>query len=112
MNCYHDLYMSDQVAKEKETILNRIEKNQWQMEIYLITLSKGEQNHLDIFNSVLLIQKTFSKEDLFVVGIARGYEEALNLVEKITQEVYDNTGTTNIRKYILQKQKDFLERNV
>ena len=82
------------------------------MEVYLIALSKNDTNHLEIFDYVLLFQKAMSKDDLFVVGIAGGYAESLELVEKITQEVYDETSGVDIRNYILQKQREYEEGNV
>ena len=47
-----------------------------------------------------------------MVGISSGYAKALELVEKITQEVYDETGGTNIRNYVLHKQREYEEGNV
>ena len=40
-----------------------------------------------------------------VVGITKGYDEAVELVEQIVQEVYDQTGTCDIRSYILEKEQ-------
>lgn len=104
--------MDDYVKKNQRKIRNNIEKDKWQLETYLIALTKNEENHLEIFNSVLLLQKTMKKENLFIVGIASGYLEALELVEKITQEVYDMTSGVDIRNYILQKQQEYKEGNV
>ena len=47
-----------------------------------------------------------------MVGIADGFEEALYLVEKIAQEVYDVTGDIKIHKYLLEQQKKFEEEKV
>lgn len=99
MKYYFKLYT------DEETIRKQKDK-------YLITLSKSVQNHLEIFHSVLLIQDTINKDDLFVVGLADSYEHALEIVEKIVQEVYDNTGKTDVKNYILQKQQEYEEGNV
>ncbi len=40
-----------------------------------------------------------------MVGITKGYDEAVELVEQIVQEVYDQTGTCDIRSYILEKEQ-------
>lgn len=37
------------------------------------------------------------------MGITKGYEEALEFVEEIVQEVYNKTEGTDIRSYILSK---------
>lgn len=112
MKCYYALYLDDKLVHTKDKVLSKIENDEWQSEKYLITLTKNEKNHLEVFHSVLLLQKAISKEDLFIVGIASGYIEALELVEKITQEVYDETMGTDIRTYILRKEQEFEEGNV
>ena len=112
MKYYHALYMSEELISKKAEILDKFENDKWQIEKYLIVLAKNEKNHLEFFISVLLIQKSIVKDDLFVVGIANGELGAMDLIEKITQEVYDETGGTDIRNYILQKQKEFEEGNV
>lgn len=112
MKYYHALYMSEELVPKKEDIIEKFQSDKWQIEKYLIVLAKNEKNHLEFFNSVLLIQKSIVKEDLFVIGIANGELGAMELIEKITQEVYDKTGGTDIRKYILQKQKEYEEGNV
>jgi len=112
MKYYHALYMSEELIQKKAEIIENIKKDKWQMQMYLIALPKNEKNHLEYFHSVLLLQKSISKDDLFVVGIANGELGAMELIEKITQEVYDETRGTDIRGFILQKQKEYEERNV
>ena len=112
MKYYHVLYMSEELVQKKAEIIEKIDTDKWQVEIYLVALAKNEKNHLEYFHSVLLLQKSIFKDDLFVVGIAKGELGAMELVEKITQEVYDETNGTDIRRYILQKQKEFEEGNV
>lgn len=112
MKYYHALYMSEELISKKAEIIEKLEKDKWQIDKYLIVLAKNKNNHLEYFHSVLLLQKSISKDDLFVVGIANGELGAMELVEKITQEVYDETKGTDIKKYILQKQKEFEEGNV
>ena len=112
MKYYHALYMSEELIQTKAEIIEKLEQDKWQMQKYLIVLAKNENNHLEYFHSVLLLQKSISKDDLFVIGIANGESGAMELVEKITQEVYDETNSTDIRGYILRKQKEYEERNV
>ena len=111
MKYYYNLYLDDYTSNNREEIIEKLESDKWQFEIYLITMSKNEKNHLEIYNSALLLQKGMADEQLFVIGFARGYDEAVELVEMIIKEVYDNTNGTNIRNYILQKQQKFEEGN-
>lgn len=111
MKYYYALYVDEHINDVNEVIKN-IENNKWQLEKYLVALTKNEANHLEIFNSVLLIQKAVPTEDLFIVGITNGYAEALEMVEKIVREVYDETSGADIRNYILRKQREYEEGNV
>ena len=112
MKWYYNLYLDEKAKLKKEQILEKIKADDWQLEIYCITLAANEKNHLEIFHSALLLQKAIRKDSLFLVGIASGYYEAMELVEKITEEVYDNTKGTDIRHYILNSQRVFEEGNV
>jgi len=103
MRYYKNLYMSENLADKKDKIIRKLNQNGIMWNTYVIALAQGEQNHLEFFDSVLLQQKMIAGRDLFVVGIASGYDEALVLVEEIIKEVYDDTKGADIRSYILNK---------
>ncbi len=111
MKYYYNLYLDDYVASNKKEIIEKLENNEWQLEVYLIVLSAHIGNQLEIYNSTLLLQKSFRKEELLIVGITKGYNESLEVVEKIMQEVYDNTKGTDMKSYILNNQQIFEEGN-
>ena len=106
MRYYRYLYLSEGLKKKKDRIIAKLEKEKFQMDIYLITLSCNGNNQLEIWNSVLFLQPSFPQTDHFVVGITKGYEEALELVEQITKEVYNETKGAGIRSYILNKEQE------
>ncbi|MCI5869379.1 MAG: hypothetical protein MR224_07705 [Dorea sp.] len=106
MRYYRHLYLMDGLEKKREKIIRKLENNKFQANIHIITLAQNEKNHLEIYNSVLLLQPEFPKDDFFVVGIAKGYEDAVDLVELITQEVYNETKGADIRSYILEKEQE------
>lgn len=70
-----------------------------------MTLAPDEKNQLEIHRYILLLQPVFHREELFVVGISKDYEGALELVEEITQEVYNKTKSADIRSYILDRER-------
>lgn len=106
MEYYRYLYLSERLEKKKDRIMDRLERNRFQPGIHLILLPANEKNQLEILNAAWLLQPDYPKEGLFVVGIADSFENALEYVEKISQEVYDNTGNMNIRSYILRKEQE------
>lgn len=104
---YCDLYVSECWKKKKAKIAEKLQRNILQPRVWVITLSQGEQNHMEFFSSALLKQHVFDDADLFVIGIADGYDEALSLTEKIAGTVYRETGDADIRQFILRRQQEY-----
>lgn len=112
MKYYFDMYIDEELKGKIGEILQKIENNQVQLNKYVIVLSKNEKNNLEFYDVALLRQNIYEKDSLFLVGIGEGYSGSLKLIEKITQEVLNESGGTDIRGYLLRKQKDFEERRV
>ena len=102
----------DELKEKKEGIIYKLEHDKIQLNKYVIVLAENANNNLEFYDTALLLQRGWKKRRLLVVGIADGFEEALYLVEKIAQEVYDVTGDMKIRKYLLEQQKKFEEGKV
>lgn len=105
MQYYKYLYLAEGLEKKKEKLIRKLEKRKLQLDVHVITLAVNEKNQLEIYHTIQFKQPSFPYRDLFVVGIARGYDEAVELVERIATEVYEETGTCNIRSYILEKEQ-------
>ena len=104
---YCDLYVSECWQEKKEKIIKKLRQNRLQPQVYVIALSQGEQNHLEFFSSMLLKQRVYKNTGLFVVGIASGYDEALSITAEIADHVYRETGGADIRRFILDRQKEY-----
>lgn len=104
MRYYRELYLGESVRKKKGKIIKKLNAGKFQPDIHIITLPEGEKNQLEIYAYTQLLQPYFPKRDFFVVGIGKGFEEALELVEEITKEVYNETTGADIRTYILKKE--------
>ena len=109
IKCYCDLYVSESLKKKQNQILAEVMKQRPSPSVYLITLSQGEQNHLEFYSGLLLWQHVFDHAELLVVGLADGYGEAIQLVEEITRDTIQTTGGVNIREYLKKKQMEFEE---
>lgn len=105
MTWYEDLYVGTSIVHKTNKIKWKIRHNAGQLNIYVITLASNEHNLLDIIPSQELLQKGYPKKHLYVVGLAKGYEEAVEVAVSIVNEVYDRTGTFAIRDYLAEKQK-------
>ncbi len=102
---YKEFYAGESIASKKEKVKWRILHNAGQLDIYVIALSSNPQNLLDIISSLELMQKAYPKQDLMVVGIDKGYDNAVNLAGSIIMDVLQKTGNLNVREYFLQQQK-------
>ena len=105
MKLYKRLYLGDNAKEHKYVVLGIVLKKRLSKDdIYLITLSDNDNNLLDIISSNYFLQPHFKKKfidsKLYVVGLAKGYEEALEVVRTIIDEVYSNTGGFDIPGYL------------
>lgn len=105
MTFYCDLYVSKDLEIKKEKVLQKLKANSAQPFIYVITLAQGKQNYLEFYSSLLLKQHIYEDTPLFVVGVAKGYDGALHLIEHIVKEIYEKTEDADIRGYIMERQK-------
>lgn len=104
MEFYKNLYVSESLRKRKEKILRKLKAGKGSLGCYIITLTKNPANQLEFFDSVLLQQKYERADSKFLVGIAGCYEEALQLVQKISEDTYEKRNDLNIREFILEQQ--------
>lgn len=104
MKWYRKLYLGDNAKKAKYKIFGRICRGRFQTDTFLITLSDNPDNLLEVYAANILLQPYFKKkahhDKIYVVGLAKGYLEALEVVRLVIDEVYQNTGTFDIRKYL------------
>lgn len=107
MDFYCNLYWGDGLEKKQKKILEKLKHGKFQYDLYLVVLSHNPDNQLEIIHSGILLQDLFPSEHLLVVGIAKGYDDALLMIENIVQEVYDNTDGAKVRAYIVNRQKEY-----
>lgn len=112
MKFYENLYVSESLKKKKAKIIKKLKAKKFQLNCYVIALTENPKNQLEFWDSILLMQKNYKKENLFIVGIANCYDEALVLVQKMTEDTYLQKGNADIRGYLLEKQKEFDESRV
>lgn len=100
---YRKLYIGEGIGKKASKVKWKIKHNAGQIDVYVVALAANKNNLMDIIPAVAMLQKYYPKKDMFIIGLARGYQEAVYMVSDIVQEVYENTGGTNVREYILER---------
>lgn len=97
-----NLYLGESISSEKlDKIKKSLVKHPLLANIYLITPARNPADQLDIFDARQLIQPHYKNEEFLILGMASGYEEALQLIEQITGECLDARGDCNLREYLL-----------
>ncbi len=98
-----DFYAGEGIAEKKQKIKWKIIHNVGQFNIYVIALSSSPSNLLDIIPSWELMQRYYPKQDMLIVGVDKGYDNAIELAAKIVIDVFHKTGNLNIRNYFLDQ---------
>lgn len=106
MRFYKNLYVQEQLEKKKEKIISKLKQKKILLSCHIVALASNSVNQLDIYSSRYLFQPGFPTEDLFVVAIVKSSEDALEFVENLLEEVYNETKRTDMRSYILEKEQE------
>ena len=106
MKWYRNIYLGDGAKPAKYKMFGRIRRGRFQLDTYLITLSDNPDNLLDMFSANVLKQPYFKKQkgihakEIYVVGLAKGYAEGLEVITAIIDDVYQQTGAFDIPGYL------------
>lgn len=94
------LYMSSSLEDKRRKIMWKLRTGRPQPFIYIIALAKND-DLLEIYHSGMLKQKYYKKKKNapYIVGIASGYGEAVELVISILEDVPHSTGGYDVKSY-------------
>ena len=99
---YSRLYIGNNAKRNVNQVIRRLNARKIVSGIYLVTLASNEKNQLDIIRAYHLVQPVVYRMCPMGVGIASGYEEAVELGIQITKESVEKTGKADLRKYLMQ----------
>lgn len=99
---YHALYMDDRIVKNVDKIKTAIEANKRTVDIYCIALASNENNLFDIMNVNELMFQHYRRNKIYILGLARGKENAKRLVVRMIEDVYRETGDVHAREYFAE----------
>ena len=101
---YRNLYLGDNARKAKYKTFGLIRKNRFTIDTYIIAMSDNPDNILDIYSANVLKQPHFKNKSyrnkVYVVGLAKGRNEALELVRCIVDDTYSHTGGVDVAGYL------------
>ena len=98
MKFYKKLYTGKSI-KRPNKIKWKLRHGKLQPGIYVIALASGA-DQLEIYHSAFLKQSYYKTNPPYIVGIAGGYEEAVNMVVELVQTAVEQTGDPDLKKYL------------
>ncbi len=94
------LYFGSKASESKKSVLKDIKKGNYLPGVCIVTLPSNADNILDIIEVYTLQQPAINTEDITVVGIAFGKDEAMELVRVIVDDTYRELGEVDIIRYL------------
>ena len=93
MKWYEDLYVGDSIEGKVNRIKWKINHHAGTVSIYVIAFASNRKNLLDIIPAWELMQKSYpGKKQMQIIGLAKGYAEALELVRSIIGSISEYRG--------------------
>ena len=86
MRWYRDLYISSQLEAAAEEVKKDLENGVCKRNLYVITPSVNDKDLLDIRKGRDLKKQYLKEKDLLILGLAKGYDEAVELSVRILKE--------------------------
>ena len=93
MKWYKKLYIGDSLIEKRDKVIRKVQQNVLQPGVFIIVLATNGKDNFRILSSLELLQRNYPKDDLTIVGIAKGKEEAFELVGRMVQDVLNATGS-------------------
>ena len=100
MLIWQENFLTGGSVKNPEKIKKKLNDGKLVPGIYLLTLSENPSNLMDIIPAAMLIQKSFYGICPKIIGMAKGKDEALEMVRGLIDEMYTETGTFATAEYI------------
>ena len=94
--------MDDRIIKNIDKIKTAIEENKPSVGIYCIALASNENNLFDIMNVNELMFQHYRRNNIYILGLARGRESAKHIVVRMIEDVYRETGDVRAREYFAE----------
>ncbi|MBE5865134.1 MAG: hypothetical protein E7292_02825 [Lachnospiraceae bacterium] len=99
---YSKLYFGEGMKDQKKGKIKRmLEKKPLFAGVYVLTFATNDSDQLEFFDAKQLAQPYYAKHPVEIIGIAKDYNDALNLVTKITQECINTRGDCRLKEYLI-----------
>ncbi len=101
---FNGLYMDDSVRKNEKKCREIIERRSkwqklpWKKSYYIIILAGNEKNLFEIMNTDQMFFKYYGYTDIYIIGVSRDYEGAVDMITQILINGYEKDKEYDPRK--------------
>lgn len=97
-----NIIFGELAAKKKNKILKAIKNKKYVFDVYIITLPTAS-GILEIYPSYILTKQDNIDNDITIVGIARGKDEAMEIVSDVLLDCYKKLNSFDTKKYFAER---------
>ncbi len=99
MNWYKKLYYGENARKKRAKIIYQLDRHKISIGTFVIMPALNGQDLLDVIPSFMLFREGY--RDNLILGLAVTREEAYEVCARIITDVFNETGTYDVRGYFL-----------
>ena len=103
MRFLKEMYVGNGI-KNKHKVMWKLKHGAGMVDVYVISISNGK-DQLDCTLCSYFKQKAIRDNVGLIVGVARGFSEAKELMVSMIEEALRETGSANAKDYILKYKK-------
>lgn len=97
-----NLYLGDGINRKKlDKIKKKLISKPLFADVYVLTYAHNPADQLEFFDAKQMIQRYYQENPLEIIGIAKDYDDALHLIEKLTQDCILARGDCNLKEYLI-----------
>ncbi len=87
------IYFSENIKEKKRgKIRNKIENGKGPGDVFVVTSPTNPKTLFDIIPAKELFKRFYENDTVKIVGVAKGKDEACELVRRMVEELYAKTG--------------------
>lgn len=96
-----NLYFGKGIKKKHRIAMFAIKHGKMAKDVFVIAFASNEENLFDIIAADELLFPHYKNCKIHILGLAKGREEAKNIVKDMIVDIYKETGEFKVREYFV-----------
>lgn len=104
MHIYKKLYCDEKTAPQKKKIIRKIKYHGGLLQVYVIAVSAGP-DYFEVIPGHQFKQKAYPIQDLMIMGLAGSYDDAIDLITRMLEDLSVKYGTYQFKKSFMDEKE-------